>query len=105
MDEFSAMALERLIPVFDHLYDECLPGRHVEGVNGTLKQTQQNDVGHGDAVTQGQHRQCERLQHGKRLGDDQDAVAVPAINPNASKRSQQQHRYLSRKAHQAEEES
>ncbi len=51
-----------------------------------------------------QYSQSERLQHRKYLGDHQDPVAIPAVDPHSSERRQRERWNLSGKAHDAQQE-
>ena len=92
----------------DHLDEERLPRRHVEGVDqrpGTrLRATTCQMVGGARFAAEGDHRQQGRLDQRQYLRDDEEAVAVPAIDEDAGERSQEEGRHLAGEADQAEQE-
>jgi hypothetical protein len=90
--------------VVDHLDDERLPRRRVEGIDHALRELQQDHFHHGDLSAEREHRQRQRLQRGQHLRDDEDAMAIPAIGEHARDRREKQHRDLSGETGDAEEQ-
>ena len=92
------------IVALDHLDDEGLPRRHVEGVDDAEERGQDDDVPLVDAPGQRERRQDERQDHRARLRDDDDAAAVDAVGHVAAERRDEEDRDLPGEADRAEEE-
>ena len=104
IDEFRAIALPRSRLVLDHREEKGLPGGHVERVDDPLHDAQGDDPLEGDPAGQHQRGEGERLQHRDRLGDDQQAMAIPAVHDDAGERTENERRKLAREADDAKEE-
>ena len=72
-------------------------------VDGTLEEIQQNDLVHRN-VFQGKRRQGERLQHRERLGDNENSMAIPAVDPDPSNGTEHQDGDLTGETDQAKQE-
>ncbi len=55
IEELSAMAFGTIAPVLDHLDDQRLPGRRIEGVDQALHDLQHQDLRDRDQSRQRQH--------------------------------------------------
>ena len=85
--ELSAIAFGRCFAVVDHLHDERLARRRVEGVDDSLHDLEDQDVRHGDHAREREHGERERLEHRQHLRDDENAVAVAAVDEDAGERA------------------
>src|SRR5580693_8905334 len=68
--------------VFNHLNDEGLASRHIEGIDDALSQPQPNDFANSNDSGQSQTGQGQGLQHGENLSYHQGLVAVPSVHPD-----------------------
>ena len=88
--------------VVDQFREQGLPRRHVEGVDQALAEAQHDDLSDRDPAPQRQHGHGQGLQHGEHLGEDQQVVAIPAIDEHAGERGEKERGKLPGKAHHAE---
>lgn len=56
-----ATAVAEVVAILNHLDEERLPSRHVEGVYGTLERSESNDFPEIDNVRQSERRHGQRL--------------------------------------------
>ncbi len=90
--------------VLHHLHHEGLPRGHIEGVDRALEQAERDDLSHGNSSAQRQCGQPEGLDHRQNLSDDQGAMTVQTIDPDARERPDEQERNLQREAGNTEQE-
>ena len=83
---------------------ERLPGGEVEGVDHPEQRRQHEDMGRPHRPGEGERRQREGEEHGRRLGGDQDRPPRAAIGHRPPQRRQQEHRDLPAETHQPEQE-
>jgi hypothetical protein len=80
----------------DHVHDEGLADRHVERVNGAQQDAEDNDRPDADRVGEDQDGEGQSLNQGKRLGQEEHLVPVPAVGEDAGERGDHEHRQLPR---------
>ncbi len=80
--------------ISDHLDEKCLPRRHIEGVDQSLKQAQCDDLHDVNPVWQRQRRQGKRLDHRQDLGNDDHPASIDPVHQDTGKRRDAKHRDL-----------
>ncbi len=86
----------------DHLQDEGLPGRGLEGVGRAEENGDDEDVPGLDPVQEGQGGDGERQQHHRRLGDDEQGPARHPVRDDPRVEHEQPGRGPGREADEAE---
>ena len=86
----------------DHLDDERLARRHVEGVDDAEQRGQGEHVPHLDAAGEDQRRENQRKDHRRGLRRDEDVTAVEAVGRRAAEGREKQDRDLARESGEAE---
>ena len=95
----------RQIGAPDHLDREGLPRRHVERVRGARQQRASARCAKpGPTPAQRQRRERARARHHRDLRDEQNAPPVEPVGDDARERRDQQHRRLSHKRHETQQE-
>ena len=87
-------SIRQIFTPVDHLDHKRLARRHVERIDESLEEHQQDNFRDGDDSGQCEKCQRKRLNHREGLRDDQQFVPVPAINPYACDRREEEERYL-----------
>ena len=90
--------------LFDHLDHERLPGGHVEGVDQSLDQRQTDHPPQIDVAGERQRGQGQRLDHRQNLRDHQNAMAIPAVEPDAGDGRHEERRDLADEAGESQKE-
>ncbi len=90
--------------ILHHLDDHRLARGHVEGVDKPLKDAEGEDVPDIDHPGEGKGRERARLDHCQYLGDQEDAVAIPAVDEHTCERGEDESRDLPREAEDPKEQ-
>ena len=88
--------------ILNHLNDEGLASRHVEGIDDALSQPQPDYFADGNDSGQSESGQCEGLQHRENLSYHEGLMAVPAIHPHTGEWPQKKTWYPRCEAHDAQ---
>ncbi len=78
----------QILLVVDHLHQERLPSRHIEGIDHPLKDAQRQNLVDRDHLRQRQRRQPQRLHRRQHLRPDQQVAPVQPIHQHPGKRRQ-----------------
>lgn len=94
--------VSQVVLVLEHLHDERMPHRHVEGIHETEKEGEHEEMPDLDRPRQGEDGQDQGLQHGQDLGGYEKVVPVHAVRIDAGQGRHKQHGDLAGKPYDAQ---